>query len=73
MQVLSCAFARSLDARSRAWARLASFWDCGLFLPRYGDLGVRGALVALVGQGDQTGRPQFGQDASDPLGLRVVH
>src|SRR6185437_7477091 len=35
-QLLSWAFARSPGARSRAWARLASFWDSGLFLPRYG-------------------------------------
>src|SRR5690242_7344462 len=31
--VLSWAFARSPGARSFACARLASFWDCGLFLP----------------------------------------
>src|SRR5438034_4575973 len=35
-QVLSWAFARSPGARSFACARLASFWDCGLFLPLYG-------------------------------------
>jgi hypothetical protein len=35
-QILSWAFARSPGARSSAWARLASFWDCGLFLPLYG-------------------------------------
>src|ERR1700742_3694765 len=36
LHVLSWAFARSPGARSRAWARLASFWDSGLFFPRYG-------------------------------------
>ena len=36
LQVLSCAFARSPGDRSFAWARLASFWDSGLFLPLYG-------------------------------------
>ena len=35
-QVLSWAFARSPGARSFAWARLASFWDSGLFFPLYG-------------------------------------
>ena len=35
-QVLSWAFARSPGERSFAWARLASFCDSGLFLPRYG-------------------------------------
>ena len=34
--VLGWAFARSPDARSFAWARLACFWDSGLFFPRYG-------------------------------------
>ena len=33
--VLSCAFALSHGARSFAWARLASFWGSGLFLPLY--------------------------------------
>jgi hypothetical protein len=37
------------------------------------DLGVRGALVALIGQGDQADGFQFGQDAPDPLGFLVVH
>ena len=35
-QVLSWAFALSPGARSFACALLASFCDCGLFLPRYG-------------------------------------
>jgi hypothetical protein len=35
-QVLSWAFARSPGARSRAWARFASFWEAGLFFPMYG-------------------------------------
>jgi hypothetical protein len=35
-QVLSWAFALSSGARSFAWARLAGFWDSGLFLPLYG-------------------------------------
>ena len=50
----------------------------GLFL-RFGfvlspvrELGVCAALVALIGQGDQAGGLQFGQDAPDPLGLLVV-
>ena len=34
---------------------------------------MRGALVALIGQDDQAGGLQLGQDASDPLGLLVVH
>src|SRR5262249_7293402 len=34
---------------------------------------VRGALVALVGQRDQPGGLQLGQDSPDPLGLLVVH
>ena len=33
---LSWAFAISPEARSFAWAPLASFWDSGLFLPLYG-------------------------------------
>ena len=72
-QVLSWAFARSPGARSLAWARLASFWDSGLFLPLYGVFACRAALVALVGQGDQPGGLQLGQDAPDPRGLHVVH
>jgi hypothetical protein len=36
LQVLSWAFARSPGARSFAWARLAAFWDSGLFFPMYG-------------------------------------
>ena len=35
-QVLSWALARSPGDRSWAWARLASFWEAGLFRPRYG-------------------------------------
>ncbi len=35
-QVLSWAFARSPGPRSFAWARLASFCDCGLLRPLYG-------------------------------------
>jgi hypothetical protein len=35
-QVLSWALARSPGPRRRAWARLASFWDCGLLRPLYG-------------------------------------
>ena len=35
-QDLSWALARSPGPRSRAWARLASFWEAGLFLPLYG-------------------------------------
>jgi hypothetical protein len=35
-QVLSWALARSPGARSRAWALFASFWETGLFRPRYG-------------------------------------
>ena len=35
-QDFSWALARSPGARSRAWARLASFWNAGLFRPRYG-------------------------------------
>src|SRR5205814_9175296 len=35
-QVLSWALARSPGLRSWAWARLASFWEEGLFRPRYG-------------------------------------
>ena len=35
-QFLSWAFARSPGALSFAWARLACFWDSGLFFPRYG-------------------------------------
>jgi hypothetical protein len=37
-QVLSWAFARSPGARSFACARLASFWDGGLFSPLYGTI-----------------------------------
>jgi hypothetical protein len=33
---LSWALARSPGARSRAWALFASFWEAGLFRPRYG-------------------------------------
>ena len=36
------------------------------------DLRVRASLVALIGQGDQPGGLQLGQDAPDPLGLLVV-
>jgi hypothetical protein len=32
-QLLSWALARSPGPRSLAWARLACFWDFGLFLP----------------------------------------
>jgi hypothetical protein len=32
-QVLSWALARSPGPRSVAWARLAAFWEAGLFLP----------------------------------------
>ena len=35
-QFLSWAFARSPGERSCAWARLAMFWDSGLFFPLYG-------------------------------------
>ncbi len=35
-QFLSWALARSPGERSRAWARLACFWDSGLFRPLYG-------------------------------------
>ena len=37
------------------------------------DLRVHAALVALIGQGDQAGGLQLGQDAPDPLGVLVVH
>jgi hypothetical protein len=36
------------------------------------DLRVRAALVALVGQRDQAGGLEFGEDAPDPLGFFVV-
>jgi hypothetical protein len=34
---------------------------------------VTAALVALIGQDDQVGSLQPGQDAPDPLGLLVMH
>jgi hypothetical protein len=37
-QFLSWAFARSPGERSWAWARLACFWESGLFFPLYGVL-----------------------------------
>ena len=36
------------------------------------ELGVRASLVPLIGQGDQAGGLQSGQDAPDPLGFLVV-
>src|SRR6266568_7523955 len=49
------------------------FLGFGLVLPPVRDLRVAASLVALIGQGDQAGGLQFGQDAPDPLGLLVVH
>src|SRR5215472_15648713 len=40
-----------------------------LVLPPVGDLRVCASLVALVGQGDEAGGLQPGEDAPDPFGL----
>src|SRR6266704_1960718 len=45
----------------------------GLVLAPVRDLRVPASLVALVGEGDQAGGFQLGQDAPDPLGVLVVH
>ncbi len=64
------AFAGCAEFRVGAVSFFLRFW---LVPSPVRDLRVRGALVALVGQGDQPGGFQFGQDAPDPLGLLVVH
>src|SRR6266496_843456 len=63
------ALAWCAEFRMRAVGLLLGFW---LVLPAVRNLGVRGALVALVGQRDQADGLQFGQDSPDPLGLLVV-
>jgi hypothetical protein len=67
------AFALSPDDRIFAWARWACFWDSGLFFPFIRRDRVRGALISLVGRGDQPGGGQFVMDATSPGGLLVVH
>src|SRR3569833_565892 len=57
LQLFSWALARSPGPRSRAWARLACFWESGLILPLYGvlllDLGVPPHIVRdIVGHSD---------------------
>jgi len=44
-----------------------------LVLAAVRDLGVRAALVALMGQGDQAGGLELGQHAPGPLGVFIVH
>jgi len=48
------------------------FLGIRLVLPLVRDLRVRAPLVALLGEGDQPGGLQFGQDAPLLLGLLVV-
>jgi hypothetical protein len=43
-----------------------------LVLPLVWRSGVRGALIALVGQGNQAGCLQLTQDTPDPRGLGVM-
>jgi hypothetical protein len=69
---LSWALARSPGPRSVAWARLAAFWEAGLFLPVQGGADViTGAGVTLICDHDQPAGGQFVHGSGDPHNLAV--
>ena len=70
-QDLSWALTRSPGPPSRAWARLASFWEVACSVPGTGPGGGR-RRGNLVAQDDQAGGSQGPDDAPDPGGDQVV-
>jgi hypothetical protein len=62
-QLLSWALARSAGNRSRAWARLASFCEAGLFRLQYGVWTGSPVGMALVREHDQPGGGQLAHNA----------
>ncbi len=64
---------RALAGRTELCVGAVGFFlGFGFVLPPVRDLRVAASLVALVGEGDQTGGLQLVQDAPDPLGLLVM-